>query len=73
MKEEDISEAFENIREYINRWAKLMDKLIRHYEVFLKIREEISKERSEPEWRPDHSQIITIEESLSKEKKEKRK
>ena len=34
MKEENISEAFESIREYINRWAKLMDKLIRHYEVF---------------------------------------
>ena len=67
-----ISEVFESIREYQNKFVKLVYELMKQYEVFLKIREEISKERSEPEWRPDHLQIMTIEESLVRGRKKRR-
>lgn len=33
----DISEALESIRDYMDRFSRLMNKLIEHYETFLKI------------------------------------
>ena len=51
----------------LDKARKLVKKLVKE------AIKELKKSESEPEWKPDRSQIMTIEESLAKEKRKREK
>jgi len=61
----------------VNEFMKDILSLLKDYVIISKkgyhdVEEFYPENEREPEWKPDHPQILTIEESLAKEKKERK-